>query len=44
MREPVARVHARTIAALPPAQREIFMELLGRLVDAGQDYAAVKLR
>jgi len=38
MSGPVARAHARTIAALAPAQRAQFMEMLGVLVGAREKY------
>lgn len=44
MNEPVFRAHARTIEALEPEVRKVFMELLGTLVDAGNDFGRAKLR
>jgi DNA-binding MarR family transcriptional regulator len=44
MREPARRAHERTIDALPHADRERFVELLRRLVDAGNDYGRAPLR
>jgi DNA-binding MarR family transcriptional regulator len=44
MQEPVSRAQARTIEALAPENREIFMELLGTLVDAGNHFGRAKLR
>jgi len=44
MQEPVFRAHARTIEALDLEHRALFMELLARLVDAGNDYGRAKLR
>ena len=38
------RAHARTIAALPPADRALFLALLRRLVDAGNAYGRAPLR
>jgi DNA-binding MarR family transcriptional regulator len=44
MQEPVYRAHARTIEALPPETQAVFMELLVKLVDAGNDSGRAKLR
>jgi hypothetical protein len=44
MREPVFRAHARTVEALSPEARDTFMQLLGTLVDAGNEYGRAKLR
>jgi DNA-binding MarR family transcriptional regulator len=44
MHEPVFRAHARTIEALGPETRELFMDLLGQLVDAGNEFGRAKLR
>ncbi len=44
MSEPAARAHARSIAALPPQQRAMFLDLLGKLTAAGHDLGAVKTR
>jgi DNA-binding MarR family transcriptional regulator len=44
MHEPVLRAHARTIEALEPEARDVFMELLGTLVDVGNDFGRAKLR
>lgn len=38
MREPVFRAHARTVAALPPRDQAVFMNMLTRLVAAGEGY------
>ncbi len=37
---PAERAHARTMATLPPAEREAFLETLARLVRAGEAAAA----
>jgi DNA-binding MarR family transcriptional regulator len=44
MQEPVARAHARTIAALSAPEQEIFMSLLATLVNAGNLYGRVRPR
>ena len=44
MRPAVERAHDRTIAALPPADRAAFLDLLLRLVDAQNDYGRAPLR
>ncbi len=44
MREPVFRAHARTIEALAPEDREVFLDLLATLVDSGNDFGRAKLR
>ena len=44
MREPVRRAHERTIDTLPTKERKLFVELLRRLVDAGNDYGRAPLR
>ena len=44
MRPAVERAHERTISALPPAEREAFVALLLRLVDAQNDYGRAPLR
>jgi len=44
MRPAAQRAHDRTIAALPPADRELFMALLTRLVDAQNDFGRAPLR
>jgi len=44
MQEPVQRAHARTVAPLPPEERELFLTLLTQLVDGGNDYGRAKLR
>ena len=44
MREAVRRAHERTIDALPPKERKLFVELLRRLVDAGNEYGRAPLR
>ncbi|HQT62888.1 MAG: MarR family transcriptional regulator [Acidocella sp. 20-57-95] len=41
---PVQRAHDRTIAALPPKDRETFMALLMRLVNAENDYGRAPLK
>ena len=42
--EPARRSHERTIAALPPGERERFLKALARLVDAGNSYGRAALR
>jgi MarR family transcriptional regulator, lower aerobic nicotinate degradation pathway regulator len=42
--EPARRAHARTIEALPDAEREVFLRALARLVDAGNAYGRAPLR
>ena len=44
MRAPVRRAHDRTIAALPPAERQVFTTLLAKLVDAQNSYGRAPLR
>jgi DNA-binding MarR family transcriptional regulator len=44
MQEPVWRAHTRTIEALEPESQTVFMDLLGQLVDAGNDFGRAKLR
>jgi DNA-binding MarR family transcriptional regulator len=44
MRPAVARAHERTVAALPAAERAVFLGLLKRLVDAQNDYGRAPLR
>jgi DNA-binding MarR family transcriptional regulator len=44
MQEPVFRAHGRTIEPLAPEARELFMSLLGKLVDAGNEFGRAKLR
>lgn len=44
MDEPARRAHDRTIEALPPKERARFMEVLRRLVDAGNEYGRAPLR
>lgn len=41
---PALRAHARTIEALPPKQRALFLADLRRLVEAGNDYGRAPLR
>lgn len=44
MEEPARRAHARTIEALPEAEREAFLRTLATLVDAGNAYGRAPLR
>jgi DNA-binding MarR family transcriptional regulator len=44
VRQPAQRAHDRTIEALPAEEREIFLELLVRLIDAQNDYGRAPLR
>jgi len=44
MAEPARRAHARTIAALPESEREMFLRALATLVDAGNTYGRAALR
>jgi MarR family transcriptional regulator, lower aerobic nicotinate degradation pathway regulator len=44
MQGPVLRSQARTIEALAQEKREMFMELLATLVDAGNHFGRAKLR
>jgi len=44
MQDPVTRAHTRTIAALPEPDRALFMELLKKLVDAGNRHGSEKIR
>ncbi len=44
MRKPAQRAHVRTIEALPPAQRTVFLHALAHLVDAGNDFGRAPLR
>jgi DNA-binding MarR family transcriptional regulator len=44
MYEPVIRAHTRTIEALDPKARAVFMECMSTLVDAGNDSGRAKLR
>ncbi|MDD2704494.1 MAG: MarR family transcriptional regulator [Acidocella sp.] len=44
MQEPVQRAHMRTVAPLPPEERELFLTLLTQLVGGGNDYGRAKLR
>jgi DNA-binding MarR family transcriptional regulator len=44
MRAAAGRAHERTIAALPAADRQRFMALLTRLVDAANEYGRAPLR
>jgi len=44
MRPAAQRAHDRTIAALPAADRDLFMALLTRLVDAQNDFGRAPLR
>ncbi len=44
VRKHAKRAHERTIAALPPAERDILIDLLIRLVDAQNDYGRAPLR
>jgi DNA-binding MarR family transcriptional regulator len=44
MAEPARRAHARTIAALPEPEREMFLRALATLVDAGNTYGRAALR
>jgi len=44
MQGPVARAHARTIAALSEPDQKIFMSLLATLVEAGKPIGRAKLR
>jgi DNA-binding MarR family transcriptional regulator len=44
MDEPARRAHERTIEALPAKERARFMEVLRRLVDAGNEYGRAPLR
>jgi len=44
MRPAVERAHERTVAALPAAERAVFLHLLKRLVDAQNDYGRAPLR
>jgi DNA-binding MarR family transcriptional regulator len=43
MRAPAQRAHDRTIAALPPQDRQKFLSLLIKLVDAQNDYGRAPL-
>jgi hypothetical protein len=38
------RAHARTVAALPPAEREAFLAALRALVSAGNGYGRAPMR
>lgn len=42
--EPARRAHARTIEALPEAERATFLRALAGLVEAGNDYGRAPLR
>jgi DNA-binding MarR family transcriptional regulator len=44
MQASARRAHERTVEALPPAERTIFMMLLSRLVDAQNDFGRAPLR
>ncbi len=44
MQAPARRAHARTIAALSPAEQAQFLALLARLVDAGNEHGRARLR
>jgi DNA-binding MarR family transcriptional regulator len=44
VRKHAERAHERTIAALPPQERELLVDLLMRLVDAQNDYGRAPLR
>jgi len=44
MAGPAQRAHARTIEALPAAEREAFLQALATLVDAGNAYGRAPLR
>ncbi len=44
MRGAAQRAHERTVAALPPADRALFMKLLIQLVDAQNEYGRAPLR
>jgi DNA-binding MarR family transcriptional regulator len=44
MEAPARRAHARTIAALPPAQRRLFTHALASLVDAGNTHGRAPMR
>jgi hypothetical protein len=44
MAAPAGRAHARTIEALPEAEREVFLRALATLVDAGNTYGRAPLR
>lgn len=41
---PARRAHERTLAALPAAERKLFLKALAHLVDAGNSYGRVALR
>jgi DNA-binding MarR family transcriptional regulator len=44
MAQPARRAHTRTIEALPPAERAIFLHALAQLVAAGNDFGRAPLR
>jgi DNA-binding MarR family transcriptional regulator len=44
MRQPAQRAHVRTIEALPPAERTVFLHALAHLVDAGNEFGRAPLR
>ena len=44
MREAVQRAHDRTVVALPPSERSMFVKLLIQLVDAQNEYGRAPLR
>lgn len=44
MQDAAERAHARTIEALPPAEREAFLAALAALVTAGNEYGRAPMR
>ncbi len=44
MQAAAERAHARTVAALPPAQQAVFLEALARLVAVGNQYGRAPMR
>jgi len=44
MDTPARRAHERTIEALPAKKRAAFLEIMRRLVDAGNEYGRAPLR
>ncbi len=44
MQAAAERAHARTVEALPPEQRAVFLEALGALVAAGNGYGRAPMR
>lgn len=44
LREPFERANERTLAPLEPRSQQVFLELLQKLINGGNDHARTKLR